>query len=186
MLKLLHILFIAALLAVGCSPNSETAEVDHTSISTSTPGAPSVGVDVGDIAPDVELVSPDGSVHHLSDYRGKVVFLNFWATWCGPCRAEMPSMEKMYQELKDDDFVILAVDVKESKEQVEKFFEEFQLTFLVFLDRNGSVYQEFNKTNGIPQTYIIDKEGVIRDHVPGARNYDNIGPRQIILKLLRE
>lgn len=153
---------------------------------TPTPTELSIGIKNGNLAPDVELVALDGIVQRLSEFRGQVVFLNFWATWCGYCREEMPSMEKMWQEYRDRGFVVLAVSVGESKDKVRDFVKEYGLTFPVFLDPSQDVYGEFNRTNGIPQTYIIDRQGVIRIYIPGSRDWDSLANRSMILNLLEE
>ncbi len=90
-------------------------------------------------APDFTLKNLEGSEISLKDFEGKVVFLNFWASWCGPCRDEMPSMEKLWQRFKENDFVILAVDLRESRGEVVSFMKEYGLTFPVLLDSKGEV-----------------------------------------------
>ena len=127
----------------------------------------------GQPAPEFELPSLSGEIVRLSEYRGKVVFLNIWATWCGPCREEMPSMEKLYQELKDDDFEILAVSVDEKGARaVEPFAKKFNLTFPILLDQEGKASRLYN-TTGVPETFIIDKNGVIISKVIGYRNWSD-------------
>ena len=84
---------------------------------------------VGDLAPDFELVDLEGNKHKLSDYRGEGVFLNFWGTWCGPCKREMPAMEKMHKEFEDKGVHILAINIKGSDLQVETFRDNYGLTF---------------------------------------------------------
>lgn len=153
---------------------------------TPTPTELSIGIKNGNLAPDVELVALDGIVQRLSEFRGQVVFLNFWATWCPPCQKEMPSMEKMYRDYRDQGFVILAVSVGESKDTVRNFVDEYGLSFPVYLDRSKDVYGEFNRTNGIPQTYIIDRQGVIRIYIPGSRDWNSLANRSMILSLLEE
>ncbi len=90
-------------------------------------------------APDFTLKNLEGSEISLKDFEGKAVFLNFWASWCGPCRDEMPSMEKLWQRFKENDFVILAVDLRESRGEVVSFMKEYGLTFPVLLDSKGEV-----------------------------------------------
>ena len=107
----------------------------------------------------------------LSDLRGKVVFLNFWATWCGPCRAEMPSMESLYKRFKDKDFVMLAVNCLEKESAVLDFAEEFELTFPIALDTDGGVSQSFG-IQAIPTSFIIDREGNIVARLVGSIDWD--------------
>ncbi len=121
---------------------------------------------------DFELPDLDGENVKLSDYKGKVVFLNFWATWCPPCRGEMPAMESVYKELKDDGFVILAVDLGEDGDTVQKFVEGNNLTFPVLLDKTSSVGMTYTASS-IPTTYLIDRDGNILGRAIGAREWEN-------------
>jgi len=117
---------------------------------------------VGKLAPDFELQSLDGKTVSLSDFRGKAVLLNFWATWCGPCRAEMPFLQQVHEEWADKGLVILAVNIGEGQSEVEEFMEEFGLSFLALLDTDREVALQYN-VRAIPTTYFIDKEGVIQE-----------------------
>ena len=113
----------------------------------------------------------DGKKVSLADYKGKVVLLNIWATWCAPCVAEMPSMEKLYQELKNEDFEILAVSVDEAgAETVKPFIEKHKLGFPVLLDTKGDIKTLYQAT-GIPESFIIDKDGIIIEKIIGPREW---------------
>jgi len=127
----------------------------------------------GDNLPSVDFQLPDlsGADKKLSDYRGQVVFLNFWATWCGPCRSEMPAMESVYQELKDDGFVILAVDLGEDRETVQNFADDLGLSFPIVLDQAGEVGGAY-EARSIPTTYLIGKDGNILGRAVGARPWE--------------
>lgn len=114
----------------------------------------------------------NGKEVSLSDYRGKVVFLNFWATWCPPCRGEMPSMEKLYQKFKGKDFVMLAVSLREKEKTVEKFVQKNGLTFPVLLDPRGKAGGDY-MVSSIPTTYLIDKQGKIIGRAIGGRDWAN-------------
>jgi peroxiredoxin len=120
---------------------------------------------------DFELQNLEGNAVALSDFSGKVVFLNFWATWCGPCRIEMPSMQKLYEQLSERGLEIVAVDVLEQKDDVALFVEEFGLTFSVLLDTSGRVSTMYG-ANNIPISYIIDREGNGLAGTIGAREWD--------------
>jgi peroxiredoxin len=109
---------------------------------------------------DIRLQSITGDVVRLDDFRGKVVLLNFWATWCPTCVSEMPVIEKLHRELSGKNFVMLAVNVKESASRVKSFFEKNKLTFTALLDTSGEVTTEFG-LRAIPTTFIIDKNGSI-------------------------
>ena len=122
-------------------------------------------------APNFTFPGLDGKKVNLADYKGKVVLLNIWATWCAPCVAEMPSMEKLYQELKDEGFEILAVSVDESgAEAVNPFMEKHKLGFPVLLDTKGDIKTLYQAT-GIPESFIIDGEGIIVEKIIGPRDW---------------
>lgn len=129
------------------------------------------GLEKGDIAPDFELETLEGEKVSLSDFRGKRVMLNFWATWCPPCRAEMPDMQKFHE---NKDVVILAVNLTEtesSEDNVPKFVEEYGITFRVPLDVDSSVSTLY-QIRPIPTTYLIDSNGMIHNVAFGAINYE--------------
>ena len=107
-------------------------------------------------APDFTFPGLDGKMVSLTDYKGKVVFLNIWATWCPPCREEMPSMEKLYKELKSEDFEILAVSIDAlGAKAVAPFMNEYRLSFPALLDPEGTI-QQLYWTRGIPESFVID------------------------------
>lgn len=119
-------------------------------------------------APDFTLKDFDGNNVSLSDFRGKKVFLNFWATWCPPCKAEMPDIEKIYQENKDDkDFVIIAVDLGEDEETVKNFIDQNKYNFKILLDTDQSVGAQYNIT-AIPTSFFIDRDGNITNMRRGS------------------
>ena len=122
-------------------------------------------------APDFTLPGLDGQMVSLADYRGKVVLLNIWATWCPPCLEEMPSMEKLYQELKGEGFEILAVSIDESGAQgVLAFMKKHKLSFPVLTDSKGTI-KNLYRTTGVPESFIIDKDGVLVEKVIGPRDW---------------
>jgi peroxiredoxin len=125
------------------------------------------------ILPPADFVLPDlnGRQVRLSDFKGKVVLLDFWTTWCPDCRAEMPALEKLHQRFKDRDFVLLAVDLRESPNSVRKFFSHHKLSFAALLDSNGQVGQSFD-IRAIPTAFILDQNGVMIGKVIGSRKWD--------------
>jgi peroxiredoxin len=122
-------------------------------------------------APNFTFPGLDGKMVSLTDYRGKVVFLNIWATWCGPCKQEMPSMERLYKALKGEDFEILAVSIDTlGAKVVAPFMKEYGLSFSALLDTGGTI-QRLYGTTGIPETFIINKEGIIEQKIIGSRDW---------------
>jgi peroxiredoxin len=121
---------------------------------------------------EIELKDVHGNLIRLSDFRGKVVFLNFWATWCAACVVEMPSMEKLHGRLKDKNFVMLAINMQESDTQVKAFFEKMKLSFAALLDSNGEVAAGF-AVNALPTTFVLDKGGRIVGTAIGPREWDS-------------
>jgi thiol-disulfide isomerase/thioredoxin len=121
---------------------------------------------------DFNLLNLNGKKVTLSDLKGKIVFLNFWTTWCSPCREEMPSMQTLYTRFKDKDFALIAVNFNESADVVKKFFKEYKLTFTALLDSDGEIGAAFG-IRSIPATYILDKNGGIIGKVFGPRQWDS-------------
>jgi peroxiredoxin len=135
-------------------------------------------------APDFSLQDLHGQSRRLSEFRGKVVFLNVWATWCPPCRMEMPSMEHLYRRLKDRDFVMLAVSEDEDSSQaVQKFVDQMGLTFPVLVDPEGVVPGRYGVT-GYPETFIIDREGRVIHHTIGPDEWDTEQAYEFFKRLL--
>jgi len=123
-------------------------------------------------ARDFTLSTAEGESFTLSALQGKVVFLNFWATWCGPCREEMPSMEALYQRFKDQGLEILAVNIIEKPDEVLDFMEHYKLSFPVPLDRDGAVGAAYG-VQGIPTTFLINREGKIILRLVGTLDWDS-------------
>ncbi|WP_028784519.1 peroxiredoxin family protein [Thalassobacillus devorans] len=150
----------------GDGPEEDTAAEKE-----AASGGGEVGLEKGQKAPDFELKTMEGETVKLSDYRGKKVMLNFWATWCPPCRAEMPDMQKFYE---NKDIEILAINLTQtesSRDDVGKFVEEFGLTFPILMDENAAVANQY-QIKPIPTSYFIDSEGYIQYVALGAMNYD--------------
>lgn len=129
------------------------------------------------------LKNLSGNEVSLKDYRGQIILINFWATWCLPCRIEMPSMEKLYAKYKKDGFTILAIDLQEDADDVEAFKEEYKLNFPILLDSDGSVAQ-FYGVLSIPTTYLVDRDGYLIGVAIGARNWADENAFMLIEQLL--
>jgi peroxiredoxin len=120
-----------------------------------------VPIKVSTPAPDLKLTDISGNPVSLSDYRGKVVLINNWATWCPPCQAEMPTLEKYYEEYRGQNFVIVAIESGEPADQVADFVAQYGLTFPVWLDAKGLALDTFQNWD-LPNSYVVDKDGTIR------------------------
>lgn len=151
---------------------SKSTEVLKQEEPSSTPvqnGQIVTGIEEGNKAPDFELETLDGNKIKLSDLQGKKVIVNFWATWCPPCKAEMPHMQEFYEEKSKDGVEILAVNLTTSEKNannVGSFVKDYGLTFPILLDRNGNIgriYQAFT----IPTSYVIDTKGFIQKRIVG-------------------
>lgn len=118
------------------------------------------------------LADINGVVFDSSELKGKIVFLNFWTTWCPTCVAEMPGMEKLYQTLKNKDFTIVAINIKEPLSRVKNFVNSHKLTFTTLLDTDGAVTESFS-VFATPTTFIFGKSGQLLDTVIGSRKWDS-------------
>jgi peroxiredoxin len=131
---------------------------------------------VNDPAPRFTARTLDGGTVALADYRGKLVVLNFWASWCGPCRSEMPAIEAASSRYKDAGVVFLGVNVQESTATVAAFVDEFRLSFPILLDPNGTVSAIY-RVRSLPTTFFIDRDGVLREQFTGEMNASVIDRR---------
>ena len=138
----------------------------------------------GPAAPDLKLADVHGKNVSLSEFRGKVVILNFWATWCGPCEAEMPSLNNLYKEFKSKGLVVIAISVDQTEKSVLSFITEKKLAFPVLLDKNKEVYFDSYTVMGLPTTFIIDRSRVLVEKIMGEQEWDSSKMRVKILNLL--
>ena len=127
---------------------------------------------------EITLEDPTGRPISLAEFRGKIVFINFWTTWCLACVIEMPSMEKLHQAFKDKDFVMLAINLQETASRVKQFYKEYKLTFTTLLDTTGDVGAGLG-IRSIPTTFILDKNGRIIGKALGPREWE--GKKSIAL-----
>ena len=134
-------------------------------------------------AADFELPDHRGNVLHLGDQRGKVVFINFWATWCPPCIHEMPMMEQLYQSLRQQSFAIWAVNMQESQEDVGRFMASKRFHFPALVDVEGAIASRY-LVRGLPTTYLIDCSGNLIGHVVGVLQWTSAATRTLVTALL--
>jgi len=119
------------------------------------------GINEGNLARDFALVTVDGTEVSLDDYRGQVVLINFWATWCPPCRAEIPEIEEVYQTRREDGLVVLGGNAQEPVRTVEPFVDTFDMSYPVLLDEAGEVIKAY-RASGLPMSIVVDQEGIIQ------------------------
>ncbi|GAA0178705.1 redoxin domain-containing protein [Clostridium sediminicola] len=131
----------------------------------------SVELKVGEEAPNFTLENLSGKATSLKDYRGKIVLINFWATWCKYCDKEMPDLEKFNNE--NDDLIVLAVDVKESKNTVEKYIKKGGYTFPVLLDKDAKLASTY-LVSAYPTSYFVDEEGILLGSIQGMMTYEKM------------
>jgi peroxiredoxin len=136
-------------------------------------------------APEFTLTNPDGKPVSLKDYRGKLVFLNFWATWCTYCKGEMPAMERLYREFKNKGFVILAVNVKDKKPDAMAFAKELKITYPIAMDPTGDIGLLYGAW-GMPATYLIDEKGAVLARLWGPADWYSPAARNLIQSLLNK
>lgn len=122
---------------------------------------------VGTAAEDFHLVDLEGKPQSLSQYRGKVVLVNFWATWCKPCTTEMPAMQSMYDKLQQKGFIVLAINELEDEAKVREHIKQHGHTFPVLMDRDNKVANQFG-VFGLPVSVFIDEKGVVREYIKGG------------------
>lgn len=153
--------------------NNNTSEVKKGTERNKGEKEPKTGISKGNIAPEFELKSLNGSRIKLSDFRGKKVLLNFWATWCPPCREEMPEMERFHKDNKNKEMVIIGINLTTSESNVsnvQNYINNEGITFNILLDQEGQVGSIYRPIS-IPTTYFIDSNGVIKNTFIGPMSY---------------
>ena len=165
-LSFLILVFCLPLLTVACGQGPKVATV-------------------GKPAPDFTLVDLNGNTWTLSELKGQVVFVNFWATWCPPCREEMPSMQRLYTMLPKDKFKMLAILNKDDPALAKNFAAKFGITMPILNDPDNKIGPKYGLT-GVPETYIVDKQGVLREKFIGPARWDAPGFQQMLMKYINQ
>jgi thiol-disulfide isomerase/thioredoxin len=155
------IMFMLILGAADRSPSASSTDLSAVPVKMDFP------------APELDLFTLDGAPVSLSDHRGSVVLVNLWATWCPPCRQEMPTLQAFYEKYKSDGFVLIAIDQEETRGVVKPFVDEFKLTFPIWLDKNYLAQKEF-KTMSLPSSYVVDRDGQVRLMWIGSISMSNL------------
>jgi len=137
----------------------------------------------GGATPLLALSALDGRVHRLADYRGRVVLVNFWATWCGPCRAEMPGIERLRRSLEDEPFAVLAVNVGEDGDAIRAFADRVTMGFPLLLDREAQTARSWG-ARVLPMTFVIGPQGRIRYRAVGERDWTDAQIRAALRALM--
>lgn len=171
----------AALFIAACNRGQESVQPENSVNNAGEEQQPESARAVP--APDFSLTALDGKRYKLSDLRGKVVFVNIWATWCPPCRQEIPSMIKFYNKMKYEGVEILAVSEDNDIEAVRKFIEKNNIPFPIMLDQNKQVYRLY-KATGVPETHLISKEGMVEASNLGPFDWMHPDVENAVRKLL--
>lgn len=157
---------------------SITSRPEITVQQTGTPSS-SLGkaVQVGLMAPDFTLLDLNDKPHSLSAYLGGVVLINFWTTWCPPCRAEMPALQQVYEKYQAKGFTVLGINLTEvdDRQQIAPFAQEFGLTFPILLDKNSDVSEDLYQLLGLPTSVFVGRNGTVREIYIGALQLENLG-----------
>jgi thiol-disulfide isomerase/thioredoxin len=172
-------LFVMLFFALGAAPAWSQSKINFKVIPILQPmkdAAPT---------PDFSLTNAEGKKISLKDFRGKTLFLNFWATWCEPCREEMPAMENLYQEYKNNNFIVLAVNVKDRRQEALAFVKELKLTYPIAFDPNAEVASLYGAW-GLPTTYIIGPKGEGLARGWGPAEWYSPASRNLFRELLEE
>ena len=141
---------------------------------------------VGLTAPEFSLYDPSGKTYTLSELRGSVVFINFWATWCPPCIEEMPSIQNLYNGFKDKkEFRMVTILYKDDYNKAMAYMKQNNYTLPVLIDREGKSAKAYGVT-GVPETYIVDKQGVLREKVIGPADWNSTQADSLISNLLKQ
>ncbi len=139
---------------------------------------------IGQTAPPFELSDINGNKVAFADYKGKVILINFWATFCDPCKAEMPSLNNLYHAFKNDGFMVLAISIDSSEKPVRTFLKIKEMAYPVLMDKDQDVYFILYGVLGLPTSILIGRDGIIKEVIRGEREWDAPDMKKKIEKLL--
>jgi peroxiredoxin len=162
------LLFLISFLVVGCGQEKDKYPEKAT---------------LNELAPNFILTDIQGQKWQLSDLRGKLVFINFWATWCPPCQEELPSMEALYRSMDKDRFQMLTILSNDNPDLARTLADRIGLTFPILSDPDSKEAARYGIT-GVPETFIIDSQGILREKIIGPRNWNSPAARQLLEKYL--
>jgi peroxiredoxin len=173
------LLILVGLLVAGCNRSVTFPETEGdipTAVTVEEESSPTEATGERPPAPDFTLETLDGETVQLEDYAGEVVLINFWASWCPPCKAEMPDLQRYYEAYRDEGFVILGVNASEERGAVEAFVADHDITFPVAIDSTQEMMGEYGVT-GLPSSFFVDREGRILGYWPGVLTFDLLEER---------
>jgi len=178
-------LFLTGILVVQAIDQNKEASihkiVDSKAKTIPEPSTPAIGISIGQIAPNIKGTAINGKMINLSSLKGKKVMINFWATWCPPCRNKMLALESLHREMANSNFMIIAVNIDENSSVAREFIQRNGYTFPVVLDENREIAAQYS-VRSIPTTYIIDPRGRIAGVITGSRDWSS----SETIKILRE
>lgn len=185
LMKLVRLFMVLSLLALlACERQTESGATPEAVVKSGQDIAAAEAPRIGFKAPNFTLKDLNGRTVSLASLRGRVVMVNFWATWCGPCKVEMPSMNSLYNDLKGMDFELLAISSDVQGEKVVRpFVTQGRFTFPVLIDSSFRVNGDYGIT-GIPTTFVVDKDGVITHKILGPRDWDSPEARDLIKRIM--
>lgn len=163
------VVLLLALVVIGCSKAREEEQIRM--------------IELGKPAPDFTLQDTTGRIWQLSELKGQVVFVNFWATWCPPCREEMPAMQKLFEVMPRDRFKMLAILSNDSPQLAANFAKKGGFNFPILIDPVSETAQAYGIT-GVPETYIVDKQGILRQKYLGPRDWNSEVAQQMLLEYI--
>lgn len=168
----LFLFFLLTLFFISCNQNNKKLATNNKQNLTNNQSSMPVSL-IGSPAPEIKLKDLQNKDFNLSQLKNKIVLLNFFASWCETCKIEMPVIEAAYRRLKNKNFVVIGINLQEKPKQVIKFLKGFDISYLVVIDKTGKYYEQYGLT-GVPESFLIDKKGIVREKFIGEVSIDDI------------